>query len=121
MLDSLVELHAHIKAPEGPYSIVLPICKSCLDDGCHIILRHARKNSNAKQGRLDAERARGVLRQETVTTSGDASNVVAPGVVADGKEEQDVEEAEEERATAPPRSRRNTRNASPRYVELVYC
>jgi hypothetical protein len=121
MLDSPVELHARIKAPEGPYSIILPICKSCLDGGCHISVRHARQNANAKQARLDAERARGVLRQEKATTDGDASNVVDPGVVVGDEEKQVVEEVEEERATAPRRSRRNTRNASPRYVEPKYC
>ena len=42
MLDSHVELHTHLKAPEGLNSIVPPICKACLDNGCHIIVRHAR-------------------------------------------------------------------------------
>ena len=123
MLDSHVELHTHLKAPKGPYSIVLPICKACLDSGCHIIVRHARQNATAKQAKLDAERARGTLRQERATTSSakDASNGVAPSVVAGGEEEQVAEEVEEERATAPRRSRRNTRNASPRYVEPKYC
>ena len=121
MLDSPVELHTHLKAPKGPYSIVLSICKAYLDIGCHIIVRHARLNANAKKARLNAEQARGVLRQEMPTTSGDASNVVDLCVVTGGEEEQAIEEAEEEHATAPRRSRRNTRNASPRCVEPVDC
>ena len=59
MHNSLVELHTHLKAPEGPYSVVLPICKACIESGCHIIVRHARQNATAKQARLDDERARG--------------------------------------------------------------
>ncbi len=70
---------------------------------------------------MPSERARGVLRQETATTSGDASNFVAPGVVAGYEGEQVAEEVKEERAIVPRRSRRNTRNASLRYVEPVYC
>jgi len=121
MLDSLVELHTHLKAPQGPYRIVLPICKACLGSGCHIIVHHARQNATAKQAKLDAERARGTLRQERATTNSakDATNGVDPSVVAGGEEEQVAEEVEEERATAPRRSRRKTRNANPRYVEHV--
>ena len=121
MLDSPVELHTHLKSPEGPYSIVLPICKACIDSGWHIIVHHARQNANAKKARLDAERAMGVLRQEMTTTSGDASNNVALCVVASGEEEKAFEEADEDHATTPRRSRRNTRNASPGYVEHVDC
>jgi len=43
MLDSPIQLNTHLKAPEGPYSIVLPICKACIDSGCHIIVRSARR------------------------------------------------------------------------------
>ena len=70
---------------------------------------------------MDAERARGILRQERATTSAkDASNGVALGVDSGGEEVQVLEEAEEEHDTAPPRrSRRKTRNTGPRYVEHV--
>jgi len=120
MLDSPVELHTHLKAPEGSYRIVLPICKACLNSGCHIIVHHARQNANAKQAKLDAERAREILRQERATNSAkESSNSVAHGVDSSGEEVHVVEEAEEEHATAPRRSRRKTRNASPRYVEHV--
>jgi hypothetical protein len=64
MLDSPIEMNTHLKAPEGPYSLVLPICKACIDRGCHIIVRSARQNANAKQDRLDANHAREALRQE---------------------------------------------------------
>ena len=70
---------------------------------------------------MDAERARGILRQERATTSAeDASNGVALDVDSGGEEVLPVEEAEEEHDTASPRrSRRKTRNATPRYVEHV--
>ncbi len=127
MLDSPVELHTHLKAPEEPYRIVLPICKGCLNSGYHIIVRHTRQNGTAKKAKLDAARARGILRQERATTSAeDASNGVALDVDSDGEEVLAVEEAEEEHDTASTRrSRRKIRNAGPRYVEhaiqLVLC
>ncbi len=54
-----------------------------------------------------------------MATNENASNGMALGVVVDDEEAQVVEEAEEEHATAPHRSRRNIDNNSPRYVELV--
>jgi len=48
----LVVLNTHLKAADGPYSVVLPICKACLDSGCQIIVRSARHNAKAKHARL---------------------------------------------------------------------
>ena len=111
-------MNTHLKAPEGPYSIVLPICKACLDSGCHIIVRSARQNANAKQARLDADRAREVLRQENATSNAGVVNEGAAGVatgVATGLAagvaagEATGMAGEEQRETrAPRRPRRNT-------------
>jgi len=119
ILDSPFELHTHLKAPEGPYSIVLPICKACLDSGCHIIVRNARQKANAKHARLIGCRpCKKVLRQEMATGKDASNDLVTSVAVADDEEVQPIEEAEEEHTTSPRRSRRNTRNASPRYVKL---
>jgi hypothetical protein len=129
MIDSSVKLNNHLKAPEGPYSIVLPICKACIDTGCHIIVRSARQNAIAKQARLDAVVAREVRRQEEATDVAAIEGVdvaVVAGVVA-GARVDDVANglgvAEEDRHTALDaiasnlcRSRRKTRASSPRYV-----
>ena len=40
--DSPVELHTSLNAPDGPYSIVLPICEQCLANVCHVVVRGAR-------------------------------------------------------------------------------
>ena len=61
---SPIELNTSLKAPEGPYSVVLPICKACLDSGCNIIVRSARQNAKAKHARLEAENARKLLDQD---------------------------------------------------------
>jgi hypothetical protein len=94
MLNSHVELHNYLKALEGPYAIVLPICKACVESGCHIIVRNSKQNDSVKQARLDAERGRELLRQEKATRE-DALRVVDVGVVDDEEEVQAVEEAEE--------------------------
>ncbi len=56
--DSPIELNSSLKALIGPYSVVLPICKAYLDDGCNIIVRAASQNTNAKQARMELENAR---------------------------------------------------------------
>jgi hypothetical protein len=115
MIDFPIELNTHLKALEGPYSIVLPTCKACVDSGCHIIVRSSRQNAVAKQARLNAEHEREVLRQEMAATK-EASNVVTSSVnVPRGDEAQAAEHAEVELPqSSPRRSRRNNRNASPR-------
>ena len=60
---SPVELSSSLKAPNGPYSVVLPACKMCLNNGCHIIVRGARQNAQAKKDKLDAEAAREASRE----------------------------------------------------------
>jgi len=105
-------MNTHLKAPEGPYSIVLPICKACIDRGCHIIGRFARQNDNVKQARLDADRAREELRQ--------ASVVSIPVVVDEGAQATKVAEEEHHDTRAPRRSRRITRTSSPRYCFFYF-
>ena len=63
----------------------MPLCKACLDSGCHINVHHARQNASAKQARLDAERAREVLRQEMANNE-NTSNGMALDVVVDDEE-----------------------------------
>jgi hypothetical protein len=62
--DSPVELNSNLKAPEDPYSVVLPVCKACLENGCSIIARAARQNAEAKQARMEVAAAREAGRQE---------------------------------------------------------
>ena len=33
VFESPIDLNIHLKAPEGPYFVVLPICKACIDSG----------------------------------------------------------------------------------------
>ncbi len=56
---------------------MLPICKSCIDSGCHIIVRAARQNAANKQANVEAKQAREVLRQEhTRVDEAEATEVV---------------------------------------------
>ena len=71
--DSPVELNTSLKAPDGPYSIVLPICDQCLATGCHVVVRGARQNAQAKQAKLDAMVARAARSQE-VEVVGEAAH-----------------------------------------------
>ena len=48
MPDSPIGMNTNLKALEGPYFVVLPICKACVASGCHIIVRNARQNATAK-------------------------------------------------------------------------
>ena len=61
--DSPVELNTALKAPDGPYSIVLPICEECLAKGCRVVVRAARRNAQAKQAKMDAKAARDARRK----------------------------------------------------------
>ena len=123
-------MNTHLKAPKGPYSIVLSICKACIDSDCHIIVRSARQNANAKQARLEADRAREVLRQENAISNAGVVNEGATGVatrvaaglaagVAAG-EATGVAGEEQRDTRAPRRSRRNTRTSSPRYCFVYF-
>ncbi len=42
---SPVELNSHLKAPEGPYYVMLPTCMICLENSCNIIVRTAKQNA----------------------------------------------------------------------------
>ena len=61
---SPVMMHPSLKAPAGPYYVVLPVCKECLDGGCQIIARNARQNADSKKNKLGAEAARKAARLE---------------------------------------------------------
>jgi hypothetical protein len=71
--DSPVELNSSLKAPDGPYSVVLPACKLCLNNGCHIIVRGARQNAQAKQDKIDAKAAREARREAEAMASAGAA------------------------------------------------
>ena len=65
--DSPIELNSSLKAPIGPYLVVLPICQACLDDGHNIIVRAARQNANAKQAKMQIDKARELAHDEVAT------------------------------------------------------
>ena len=108
--------------PGEPYSIVLPICKACIDCGGHIILRSASQNANAKEAKLDTDHAREVLIQENADV-GEVSNGVVVGIIFGLEEAQATEYVEEEHRTSTPRhSYLIARASSLMYVDhvLVY-
>ncbi len=61
--DSLVEFNSNLNISEGYYSVVLPVCKVCLENGCNIIVRVARQNTKAKQAKIEAAATREAGRQ----------------------------------------------------------
>ena len=65
--DSPIELNSSRKAPIGPYSVALPICKACLDEGHTIIVRVARQHASAKRAKMQTENARELARAEVAT------------------------------------------------------
>ena len=93
--ESPVEINTSLRAPEGPYSVVLPICQACLLDGCHIIVRQARQNARAQQAMLEAAASREGTRQDKVVDE-------APAIVDEASAA----------ACAQPKSRRNKRNVA---------
>ncbi len=83
VFNSPIELNTSPKAPEGPYSLVLPICKACMESGCNIVVRSARQNAKAKHARMDLDRDREALRTgapnvEEVLAADEAREVAAP-------------------------------------------
>ena len=79
-------MNTHLKAPNGPYSVVLPICKACIDDGCPIIVRSARNNANTKQARLEKQDAREAastgIAASTASTTTTTFATTAPTTIA---------------------------------------
>ncbi len=73
-----MELNTNLKHQEGPYSVVLPVCKACLENGCNIIVRAARQNAQAKQATIDDMAAREAGRQERVDIEADATPAATP-------------------------------------------
>ena len=65
--DSPIELNSSLEAPIGPYSMVLPICRACLDECHNIIASAARLNANAKQTKMQFENGRELARAEVAT------------------------------------------------------
>ena len=64
--ESPVEMTTSLRAPEGPYCVVLPIYQVCLENGCHILVRQARENARAKQAMLDVATSREGIHQDKV-------------------------------------------------------
>ncbi len=80
-----MKLNSSLKAPNGPYFVVLPACKMCLDNGCHIIVRGARQNAQAKQDKLDAQAIRDAARQAKVMANEGAAIVAEAPAEAPSK------------------------------------
>jgi hypothetical protein len=115
--NSPIELNTSLKAHDGPYSVVLPICKACLDNGYSIIVRAARQNANAKQAKIDADRAREALREEVHTgraailpeEASEGASTTSTAEQVQGQQYQAVE-------VHPPPKKRDIRFARGRYV-----
>ena len=62
---------------------IIPICKACMESGCHIVVRSARRNAKAKHARMDLDRDREAQRAEApnveeVLATNEAREVAAP-------------------------------------------
>jgi hypothetical protein len=128
-------MNTHLKAPAGPYSVVLPICNPCIDSGCPIIVRSAR-NSNAKQARLEHKHGREAIvpgdstgtSTNTIgsaTASGTASSAAfataSPSATTTTTPSVNVEVTEAEPHQLPNTVKRNKkRTANTRYVKIVH-
>jgi hypothetical protein len=98
VFNSPIELNTSLKAPEGPYSVVLPICKACMESGCNIVVRSARQNAKAKHARMDLDKDREALHAEVLEVE-EASEAPAP-------------------TTTLPKKKRNIRSTRNRYEIL---
>ena len=110
--ESPVNLTASLKSPEGPYSIVLPICEECMNKGLRFIVRAAIQNAQAKQARLDSQAARENLLQEKEAEEVDAINVASSSARPFAPTQPSI--TRKRRATAPPASRRTRSNSNKR-------
>jgi len=81
--NSRVELNSNLKYPECPYSVVLPVYKVCLQNGCNIIVLATRRNALAKQARVDVEAVKEAGRQEYDLVVADATPVTTPAAIPD--------------------------------------
>jgi hypothetical protein len=72
--DSPVELNTFLKAPDGPYSVVLPICEECLANGCRVVVRSCRHNAQDKQANFDAMTSR-APRSQGAKVVGEAARI----------------------------------------------
>ncbi len=79
--DLPVELNSTLKAQVGPYSVVLPRCKLCLNSGLHIIVLGARQNAQAKQDKIDAKAA-GEARREAEAMPSESAATTLPAAEA---------------------------------------
>ncbi len=70
-------MNTSLKAPNAPYSGVLPICKACLDNGWSIVVRAAHQNAKAKHARMEVDRDREALRAEILAVDEAREVVVA--------------------------------------------
>jgi len=73
--DSPVELNTALKAPDGPYSVVLPVCEECLANGCRVVVRAAKHNAQANQAKMDAKAARDTRRKEVANIVDEAAPI----------------------------------------------
>ena len=53
MFESPIDMTNHLKVPEGPYFVSLPIGKACIAYGCHVIVRTTRTNAKIMHARLE--------------------------------------------------------------------
>ena len=59
-------MNTSLKAPEGPYFVVLYIGQVCVVSGCHIIVRAIGQTARVKQAMLDVAASRVGRRQDKV-------------------------------------------------------
>jgi len=90
----------------------------CLDSGCIIVVRAARQNANAKQSRMDADRAREVLREEVAAVR---ALILPEGASEGGATTSTAEQVQEQPHQAvdvcpPPMKKRVVRSTRSRYV-----
>ena len=135
VLDSPIVMNTHLKAPAGPYSVVLPICNACIDSGCPMIVRLAR-NSKAKQARLEHQHGReavapGDATGNATTTIGSTTASGTTFVVAIATASPSAttttttpsvnpEVTEAEPHQLPNTVKRKKRTANTRYVKIVH-
>jgi len=76
VLVSPIGSTTHLKALEGPYSIVLPKCKACTKSCCHVIVRSTRSNAKAMHAIVEhaiAREAIPIIHLNTVESLGQES------------------------------------------------
>ncbi len=107
-------MNPSLKAPNGPYHLVLPICKRCYDNGCDITVHGSHQNGRATCTRLDAKKRLEALRE----VDADAQGLPHENAVLPASEEPAPTQtkrktpATRKRATPKRTSKRSNANAS---------